>query len=431
MFLNYHDFLQSAPEVLENQHNSDKKNAVLLVEFEKLPQFDGIFGFNTVDKVMQQVSEQLNNALNMTDLVGLTSRNQICCLLVDLLTDAHAMLAAHKILRILTKPLLINQRRILLYPRIGVALNSKNKLELDLLMSNASLALYHAAHDQESIKMFVEGEKNLLLSRMDLWSDLGHAIEEGQLSIAYQPQYSIADEKIKSTEALLRWEHPSYGNIQPSKMIQVAEGTELITKLSLWVYNTALRQCAEYRKAGLTAGVSINFSANDLRDPELLDLVSQGLSIWGVPPDAVVIELTETAVMENQPGSLETLHQLKDIGFKLAMDDFGTGYSSMQRLLELPLDEIKIDMTFVRNMISQPTHERIVESMINLGHKLSLSVVAEGVEDYATFERLKNLNCDIIQGYFIGQGMPLPDLVKTFINQSNHLPIIPPQETQF
>jgi EAL domain-containing protein (putative c-di-GMP-specific phosphodiesterase class I) len=184
----------------------------------------------------------------------------------------------------------------------------------------------------------------------------------------------------------------------------------------MWVFQTALRECAEYRSAGLDAGVSINFSADDLRDPELTELVTQGLSLWNVPPDKVTLELTETAVMEDNPGSLETLHKLKNMGLKLSMDDFGTGYSSMARILQLPLDEIKIDMIFVKNMINQRTHDRIVDSMIRLGHRLNLHVVAEGVEDIATFERLRELGCDTIQGYLIGKAMPLPELINNTIN---------------
>lgn len=177
--------------------------------------------------------------------------------------------------------------------------------------------------------------------------------------------------------------------------------------------NTALRQCAEYRRNGLDAGVSINFSAEDLRDPELIELVSQALALWQVPTEVVTIELTETAVMENDTHTLQVLHQFKEIGFKLSMDDFGTGYSSMARLLQVPLDEIKIDMVFVKNMMNSPMHERIVDTMINLGHQLGLHVVAEGVEDAATYARLQELGCDTIQGYLIGKGMLLPGLLNT------------------
>lgn len=164
-----------------------------------------------------------------------------------------------------------------------------------------------------------------------------------------------------------------------------------------------------------------------MREPELLALVLQGLDVWGVPPDVVTIELTETAVMENYSETLNTLYKLKDAGLRLAMDDFGTGYSSMARMLDLPLNEVKIDMLFVKHMTTRHTHDRIVDSMINLAHRLNLSVVAEeGVEDSATYERLRVLGCDIVQGYFIGKAMPLTELIETVTPGSpNFLKVIP------
>ncbi|SEQ00026.1 putative bifunctional diguanylate cyclase/phosphodiesterase [Nitrosomonas ureae] len=415
--LAYQHFLQQASRRLHDECQSGRRNAVLIINFERLIELDGILGFTIVDNTLQQIAQQLRDALNPDDLVGITGRYQICCLLVDLLTDAHAMLAAHKILRILTPPFVLDRKNIILAPRLGVAVNSASGDELDQLMCNASAAVRQAKLEQLPIKLFHTEMQDPLLFQIDLWSDLGNAIENGGLYLGYQPQIDIVSGKIKSTEALLRWHHPHHGPIRTDKLIQVAEGTALMSKLTLWVFHTALRECSEYRKAGLNAGVSINFSADDLRDPELTELVLQGLSLWNVPPEDITIELTETAVMDNQAGTLDTLCQLKDMGLKLAMDDFGTGYSSMARMLDLPLDEVKIDMVFVKHMTTHHKHDRIVDSMITLAHRLNLSVVAEGVEDVATYERLRTLGCDVIQGYLIGKAMPLPELIKTVNDQ--------------
>jgi len=415
--LAYQHFLQQASQRLRDEYQLGRRNAVLIINFERLIELDGILGFTIVDNTLQQIAQQLRDALNPDDLVGITGRYQICCLLVDLLTDAHAMLAAHKILRILTPPFVLDRKNIILAPRLGVAVNNASGDELDQLMCNASAAVRQAKLEQLPSKLFHAEMQDPLLFQIDLWSDLGNAIENGGLYLGYQPQIDIASGKIKSTEALLRWHHPHHGPIRTDKLIQVAEGTPLMSKLTLWVFHTALRECSEYRKAGLNAGVSINFSADDLRDPELTELVLQGLSLWNVPPEDITIELTETAVMDNQAGTLDTLCQLKDMGLKLAMDDFGTGYSSMARMLDLPLDEVKIDMVFVKHMTTHHKHDRIVDSMINLAHRLNLSVVAEGVEDVATYERLRALGCDVIQGYLIGKAMPLPELIKTVNDQ--------------
>ena len=415
--LSYQDFLQIASRKLCDPNNLGQHNALLLVNFERLAELDGVLGFNAVDAVVRQISSQVKDALSAESLVGITGRYQICCLLVELLSDAHAILAAHKILRILMLPVVLDKRNITLAPRIGVALSNKSGCALDKLLSDASLAIHQARLEQESIKLFAAETKDPFLSQIDLWSDLGSAIEAGELHLCYQPQINLASGKIESTEALLRWHHPDHGPIRTDKLIQVAEGTALMPKLTLWVFHTALRECSEYRRSGLNAGISINFSADDLRDPELTELVAQGLSLWGVSPGNVTIELTETAIMENHSGTLDTLHKLKDMGLKLAMDDFGTGYSSMARMLDLPLDEVKIDMIFVKHMTTKSAHDRIVDSMISLAHRLNLSVVAEGVEDIATYDRLRTLGCDVIQGYLIGKPMPLPELIQTVSNQ--------------
>ena len=419
--LAYQDFLQVAARKLQDPALINRRSALLIVNFERLAELDGILGFAVVDKILTQVSNQLKAALNTEDLVGTTGRYQVSCLLSDLLTDAHAMLAAHKILRVLALPFVLDRRNIILAPRIGVALKNNASATLEQLMSNASSAVRQARLAQESIKLFAAETEDPLHFQIDLWSDLGNAIEASEVYLGYQPQYSIASGKIKSTEALLRWNHPTHGPMRADRLIQVAEGTTLMSKLTLWVFHTALRECFEYRQAGLDAGVSINFSADDLRDSELIELVAQGLNLWRVPPENVTVELTETAIMDNRSDTLNILYKLKDMGLKLAMDDFGTGYSSMARMLNLPLDEVKIDMIFVKHMTTHHTHHQVVDSMINLAHRLNLSVVAEGVEDIATYERLQVLGCDIIQGYLIGKAMPLADLIAAIAHRPVHL----------
>ncbi len=418
--LAYQDFLLTAARKLQDPSLINRRSALLIVNFERLAELDGILGFAVVDNILTQVSNQLKAALNAEDLVGTTGRYQVSCLLSDLLTDAHAMLAAHKILRVLALPFVLDRRNIILAPRIGVALKTNTSATLEQLMSNASSAVRQARIAQESIKLFAVETEDPLHLQIDLWSDLGNAIESSELYLGYQPQYSIASGRIKSTEALLRWNHPNHGPMRADRLIQVAEGTTLMSKLTLWVFHTALRECFEYRQAGLDAGVSINFSADDLRDSELIELVAQGLNLWRVPPEMITVELTETAIMDNRSDTLNILYKLKDMGLKLAMDDFGTGYSSMARMLNLPLDEVKIDMIFVKHMTTHHTHHQVVDSMINLAHRLNLSVVAEGVEDIATYERLQALGCDIIQGYLIGKAMPLTDLISATAHHPTH-----------
>lgn len=412
--LHYPDFLRTIDDILQESRPAGRRCAALVVDFEGLRDLDGALGYVAVDHIIAQAASRVVEALHPNDVVGMIGRHQLACLLHDLPGEGHAMLAAHKVLRALAPPLVHGERRLVLSPRIGMALSESSKAGADQLLRNANSAMRQARLQREPVKVFERSADELLLLGIDLWSDLGGAIEEGALFLVHQPQLDLASGRIEATEALLRWTHPQRGPIRPDLMVQVAEGTGLMSRLTLWVFNTALRQCAEYRKSGLSAGISINFSADDIRDPEIVDLVAQGLDLWGVPAGEVIIELTETAVMEGHPGALEALWKFKDMGLRLSMDDFGTGYSSMARLLQLPLDEIKIDMTFIRDVTTSPAHERIVDSIIGLGHSLGLRVVAEGVEDTATLELLRSLGCDTIQGYLIGRPIPLPELIDAF-----------------
>lgn len=416
--LSYQNFFQTAERKLSDNNNACGNHAVLTVNLGRLAELDGILGHAAVDQIIQTISKQLADALNPEDLIGITGRHQVSCLLVNLLANAHAILAAHKIIRILTVPFTLGTQNILLNPCIGVAYGCEKNSTIDLMMRNASLAIQQALQEKEQIKLFVENPEDSYLTQLHLWSELNDAIETNALHLQFQPQFNTASGKIESTEALLRWTHPQHGPIRTDKLIRIAEGTILMPKLTQWVLHTALRECLAYRQAGIDAGVSINFSADDLREPDIIDLTAQALSIWNVPPGRITVEVTETAVMETNRNILDTLNHLKDMGLKLSMDDFGTGYSSMSRMLELPLDEVKIDMIFVREMTKHPKHERIVDAIINLAHQLNLTVVAEGVEDLHTFRRLTELGCDVIQGYFIGKPMPITDFINTINQQS-------------
>ncbi len=413
--LAYPVFLAELARLPMNAGGSGPHHAVAVVDFEGLSELDGVVGYAAVDEIARQAAARLTDALQSSGQVGMTGRHQLACLLYNLPGPDYATLAGHKILRVLSPAFEQDERKLVVSPRIGIALNDSSSTDPERMLRNARSAVRQARLDRESLRLYEAGSDDPLLLGVNLWSDLGHAIEGGQLHLVYQPQLNLSTSRIDTTEGLLRWKHPTRGPIRPDTMIQIAEGTGLMSRLTLWVLNTALRQCAEYRKAGLKAGVSVNISADDLREPDLPELVAQGLDLWGVPPDEIIIELTETAMMEGRSGAIDVLHRLKDMGLKISMDDFGTGYSSMARLLNLPLDEVKIDMTFIRDLTRSEPHERIVDSMIGLGHRLGLNVVAEGVEDATTLERLRALGCDMAQGYYIGRPVPLDELIATAV----------------
>jgi diguanylate cyclase (GGDEF)-like protein len=408
----YRGLLRQVTRALATPARDERIIAVVLVDFEVLSELDSVLGYTAVDRLMREAAQRLTDALPDCDRVGYTGRHQLACLLAGMDSEMHAVLAAHKIMRTLTAPLVHGNRRIRLSPRLGIAYAHRAQHDAEELLRQANKALQRARRQREPYAAHApEDDSDVLMLGMDLWTELGHAIEESDVYLVYQPKLCLASGRLESAEALLRWTHPQRGPVRPDTMVQLAEGTDLIARLTTWVINTALRECSQYRQAGVNAGVSINFSADNLRDPELVETVAQALDIWGIPPSMVVVELTETAVMTDTVGALDALLRLKEMGVQISMDDFGTGYSSMARLRDLPLDEIKIDMSFIQSITTMPHHQQIVASMISLGHSLGLRVVAEGVEDQATSDLLRDMDCDLIQGYLIGRPARLPDFI--------------------
>jgi len=302
--------------------------------------------------------------------------------------------------------------------RVGIALSNPNQADSAELFRQAHAAMNRASRDRVSLKIYSTTIDKFLISELGLLSDFEKAIQESRLFLTYQPQLNVQTGKIEGAEALLRWTHPERGPISPDSMVHLAERTGLISKLTFWVFHTAMRQCAEYRNAGLNIGVSVNLSAQNLNEPDLIDIVTQVFNLWNVPTDQVIIEITETAIMNDHLLSDKILSQFKEMGLQIAMDDFGTGYSSLALLHKLPIDKIKIDKSFILDMLEKPENEQIVDSIISLAHKLGIVVIAEGVEDILTFNRLCELKCDFIQGFLITPSLPLPQFIS-FVSSFN------------
>jgi diguanylate cyclase len=248
--------------------------------------------------------------------------------------------------------------------------------------------------------------------RLALLGGLRLALERDQLLLHYQPKADLQSGDVRGVEALVRWRHPEHGLLGPGEFIPLAERTGLIHPLTKAVLDTALEQAARWRRAGHSLSVAVNVSTRCLLDPTFPDQVAGQLADREVPPQLLVLEITESAVMADPARALEVLRGLHAIGVALAIDDFGTGYSSMAYLKELPVDELKIDRSFVSQMAASSRDAVIVRSTIDLGHNLGMRVVAEGVETRHAWEKLTALGCDTAQGYYLGRPMPAADLER-------------------
>jgi diguanylate cyclase (GGDEF)-like protein len=293
---------------------------------------------------------------------------------------------------------------------VGIALFPGHGTDAATLVRRAAAALQQSSHAYGGYAMHTGEFERDYLRRLRLIGDLHRAVRQDELQLFCQPKVDIATGAICGVEALVRWLHPEHGMIPPTEFIPLAEQAGTITPLTHWVMNAAFHQGSAWHDAGLDRPMAVNLSAHDLYNPNLIDHVRGLFSTWGLPPELIQFELTESALMAEPAVALETVARLKDIGVQLFVDDFGTGYSGLSYLQRLPVDAIKIDQSFVMPMVNNADSAVIVSSTIELGHNLGLKVVAEGVENAAVLARLAALGCDVAQGYLIAKPMPAAEL---------------------
>jgi diguanylate cyclase len=351
-------------------------------------------------------ARRLRSVLREADLAARLSRHEFAAILPRISGDGLAILAASRILRAFEEPFEVNGPPALARLAIGISAYPEHGREAEELLHHAEIARDEAQKAQEPYAVYDRKFHRQDRMKRSLEALLRHALHENELEIYLQPQVGIASGRVVGAEALLRWRLDDDTYVPPQQIVAIAEESGLISALTMWVFHTALRHIAELRRGGIDISVSVNIAPSNLDEPELPDFVKQALDTWDVPADRLTIELTETAMIGDNRRPLDNLHRLKRLGVQLSIDDFGTGYSSMAYLKRMPLDELKIDKTFVSNMLSAQEDERIVRSIIDLAHTFELQVVAEGVEDEPTLEALRALGCDVAQGYLFERPMP-------------------------
>jgi EAL domain-containing protein (putative c-di-GMP-specific phosphodiesterase class I) len=285
-------------------------------------------------------------------------------------------------------------------------------------MRHADVAMYVAKRATSGYALYDPLEDEHSVSRLAMVGELRHAIEDKQLVLFYQPKINLSEGRITGVEALVRWNHPQRGLILPNEFIPLAEHTGLIRPLTFFAIDEALHQNQLWRKAGLNLKVAINLSAHHLQDEQLAHKVEISMDQWGVSPSSLAFEITESAIMANPIRAMATLTQLSSMGIGLSIDDFGTGYSSLIYLKQLPVDEIKIDKSFVIGMLENNEDLVIVRSTIDLAHNMGRKVVAEGVESEDVLNMLVKLGCDMAQGYYISRPTSADVLTRWLLHES-------------
>ena len=384
---------------------------VLIVHCGAIDQVDALRGLRAGDALVRAIGERLRGqVLRASDALELASRDEYACFLRPMPSEGVAILAAQKMLRVLDVPIELEEYSATPEPNIGIALSAQHGRDPAELMQRAKAALRTARAGRERIAVFRAEAPAAAFDESRYAARLRLAIQNNALELFYQPQADFRTSRVVGAEALLRWNDAQLGTVAPNVAVSVAESSGLINELTLWVINSAVRQCAAFRAVQPDFTVSINISPSNLHESDLAAYVGRALRTWNVGGRGVVFEITETAILSDQKLAMEALNELKRLGVGISVDDFGTGYSSMYYLAQMPLDELKIDIMFVRQMLQLPQHAKIVRSLIDLAHNLELGVVAEGVEDGPIWSALQHLGCDRAQGWHIGKPMPAADL---------------------
>jgi predicted signal transduction protein with EAL and GGDEF domain len=357
------------------------------------------------------VAQRLFNLLGDQDIVCRMGGDEFALVLQR--PDARALpLIAESITKLFAEPFAIESQEVSITCSLGVSIYPDHAADQDTLVRNADIAMYQAKLGGKNTFQFFTAEMSRALQRRTaIEKGLRNAIAADELTLNFQPQYDLHNLELVGVEALLRWHSAELGSVAPTEFIPIAEESGLIISIGEWVLQSACRQMAEWRQLGLLLPVmSINFSAKQLRAPNLAQHILAVVEQAQIDPRLIEIELTESIMMENLHSLIDDFSTLQQQGIKLSIDDFGTGYSSMAYLKRLPLDRIKIDRAFVRDLPHNANDREIVAAMIAMAHNLGLSVTAEGVEQKNQADFLREIGCDTVQGFYFGKPMPASEL---------------------
>ncbi len=389
--------------------------AFMILDLDRFKDINDTLGHHTGDRLLRSISTRLRSALRPGDTIARFGGDEFAVLLPDT-EQAAAIKVARRLARALQTPFRLDSLSLQVESSVGVALYPEHGEDSAILIQRADVAMYVAKRVRLGVQVYDEDNDFTSLRQLTLSGELRGAIETDSLQLHYQPKVAAETDQIVGVEALLRWNHPRYGNVPPDEFVALAEQTGMIRDLTHLVFDRALRQCAEWNRESRPLEVSVNISARNLLDENLPATLEKKLAQFGVPPEQLTLEITEGVIMEDPQRAMQVATALRILGVNIAIDDFGIGYSSLSYLKKLPARELKIDKSFVMEMDRNLDDATIVRSTIELAHNLGLSVVAEGVEREEIWQLLKRLGCDTGQGYLFSRPLAADDLVS-FLNE--------------
>lgn len=424
----YHDALTELPNralladrlrtTLPLVEREQRSLAVLLLDVDDFKAINDTLGHEFGDLVLKQVGQRLKDVVGEHDMLARLGGDEFAVVLEGSPWDAEEMAA--RLLTALDLPMEVESLSLRVAASIGIACFPHHGRTVRELLRHADVAMYCAKRSDVSFQTYAEEYDEYSIDRLALAAQLRRGIERGELTIEYQPKVPLDGRKVSAVEALVRWNHPQLGRLGPDGFIPIAEHTGVIKPLTDRVLESVLRQCHEWRKAGLEVAVSVNVSARTLLDHELPLTIAGLLERFELPASMLQLEITESRIVSDLRRARTMLDALRAMGLKIAIDDFGTGFSSLSQLQQLPIDEIKIDRSFVTRMETNRGDEVLVRSIIELGRNLGIHVTAEGVESESVMARLRELGCDYAQGFHVGRPAP-PEECRRYLSSPEPL----------
>jgi diguanylate cyclase (GGDEF)-like protein/PAS domain S-box-containing protein len=392
------------------RRRTDARCAIAVVDLDGFKEINDSLGHAAGDELLVELSRRLEAALRTSDTVARLGGDEFGILLPEIRTRADVLHAVDRMRTAIEEPVALQGLSLSLEASIGIALYPEDGEDVETLLRCADAAMYHAKDEKSGSAFYDASQIRHGTPRVTLMGELRRALDRHELVLYYQPKAGLLDGEVHAVEALLRWQHPDRGLVGPDEFIPMAQQTGLIKPLTLYVIDAALHQCQAWLADGLRLAIAVNLSARNLVDGYFPDQVAGLLERWEIEPDLLEFEITESAMLTDPGRTRQILERLSGMGIRLSIDDFGTGYSSLAYLKRLPVNEIKVDRSFVMNMDEDEDDATIVRSTIDLGRNLGLDVVAEGVENEQVWDRLRTLGCTTAQGYYLSRPVPASEL---------------------
>ncbi|MCP5326563.1 MAG: EAL domain-containing protein [Oceanospirillaceae bacterium] len=398
-------------DTLEQAKSYGQTVAMLLIDLDRFKEINDTLGHHYGDVLLKKIGPRLRPLLleNRARLARLGG-DEFAVIMPSLGQREDARQLARKIVQAIREPFDLGSMPVEIAASVGISIFPEHGQDTSTLLRCADVAMYRAKNVPEGVLFYATEQDEHSPRRLALMTALNHAVRGEQFFLCYQPKIHLGRQQLDGLEALIRWQHPDFGPVSPGEFIHLAEMTDLIVPITHWVLEEAISQLNRWNAQGLQYKVAVNVSARNLLDDSLANNIAQLLARYQVDASQLEIEITESALMQDPEHALQVLREISQLGVSLAVDDFGTGYSSLAYLRQLPINCLKIDLTFVRHMLDNAQDEIIVNSIVHLAHNLNLTVVAEGVEDAATYQRLAQMGCDIAQGYYMSKPIVAGDV---------------------